>query len=53
MHKGYLVELGDADEIYSNPKHTYTKSLLASIPQPSPRFEKNRVLETLDMYSLD
>lgn len=50
MHNGYLVELASADEIYASPKHPYTKSLLASIPQPSPKFEKSRVTEK---YELD
>lgn len=50
MHQGFLVELANADEIYANPKHPYTKSLLASIPQPSPKFEKTRVTT---QYKLD
>jgi oligopeptide transport system ATP-binding protein len=37
MHRGYIVELGPAEEIYSHPLHPYTKSLLTAIPQPDPR----------------
>lgn len=33
MEKGLLVESGTADEVMNEPKHDYTKSLLASIPQ--------------------
>lgn len=32
MHKGVIVEYGTANEIYSNPKQDYTKSLLDAIP---------------------
>lgn len=43
MHKGKLVELTTADELYENPLHPYTKSLLSAIPLPDPDYEKNRV----------
>ena len=42
MHNGYLVELGVAEEIYSNPLHPYTKSLLTAIPQPDPKSKDKR-----------
>lgn len=45
MHQGYLVELADAEEIYKNPIHPYTKSLLSVIPQPDPKSERNRKRE--------
>jgi peptide/nickel transport system ATP-binding protein len=32
MYLGKVVELADADEIYGNPQHPYTKLLLESIP---------------------
>ena len=32
MHKGKIVEQGNADEIYYHPKNEYTKNLIASIP---------------------
>jgi peptide/nickel transport system ATP-binding protein len=32
MHKGQLVEFGEAEEVYHNPRHEYTKRLLDSIP---------------------
>ena len=44
LHKGYLVETGTTKEIFSNPVHPYTKSLLSAVPQPNPRIEKNRKL---------
>ncbi|MGZ5884247.1 MAG: ATP-binding cassette domain-containing protein, partial [Burkholderiaceae bacterium] len=33
MHQGEVVELADADELYRNPVHPYTKTLLAAIPR--------------------
>lgn len=42
MHAGYIVELGPAEEIYSNPLHPYTRSLLTAIPQPDPRSKNDR-----------
>lgn len=39
MHQGYVVELGEAEDVYSNPIHPYTKSLLTAIPQPDPNFK--------------
>jgi peptide/nickel transport system ATP-binding protein len=32
MKDGEIVEMADADEIYANPQHPYTRTLLASIP---------------------
>jgi peptide/nickel transport system ATP-binding protein len=32
MHQGQAVEYGNADAIYANPQHEYTKKLLAAIP---------------------
>ena len=42
MHKGKLVELATSDELYENPLHPYTKSLLSAIPLPDPNYEKAR-----------
>jgi peptide/nickel transport system ATP-binding protein len=33
MQNGLLVEYGEADDLYINPKKTYTKKLIASIPK--------------------
>ena len=44
LHKGYLVETGTTKEIFSNPIHPYTQSLLSAVPQPNPRIEKHRHL---------
>ena len=36
MYLGKIVELGPREEIYSDPKHPYTVSLLKAIPEPDP-----------------
>ena len=43
MLKGELVEENDADELYNNPQHGYTRQLLASVPieHPDQRVQKD------------
>jgi len=36
MNKGRIEEMGDPDQIYSNPKSEYTKRLIAAIPASQP-----------------
>lgn len=43
MYLGKIVELADADVIYRNPKHAYTKALISAIPAPDPAVPKDRV----------
>ncbi len=43
MYYGKIVEIGDAQELFNNPLHPYTKSLLSAVPQPDPDYEKNRI----------
>lgn len=42
LYHGRVVELADSDELYSNPIHSYTKSLLSAIPIPDPEVQKLR-----------
>lgn len=51
IHLGYLVETGTVDDIFSNPIHPYTKSLLSSIPSPNPIVERNKKSITYDYAS--
>ena len=43
MYLGKIVELADADTIYKNPKHAYTKALISAIPTPDPTAPKDLV----------
>jgi len=43
LHLGYLLETGTTEEIFSNPIHPYTKSLISAIPHPNPKVEKDRI----------
>lgn len=42
MRRGKIVELADSKELYENPLHPYTHSLLSAIPLPDPRYERTR-----------
>ena len=48
LHLGHLLETGTTDEIFENPIHPYTKSLLSAIPTPNPIVEKTRTAESYD-----
>ncbi|MPM73944.1 Oligopeptide transport ATP-binding protein OppF [bioreactor metagenome] len=43
LHLGHLVETGTKNEIFNNPIHPYTKSLLSAIPEPNPIAVRNSV----------
>ncbi len=51
MYLGKIVELADADTIYQNPRHAYTRALLSAIPEPDPRLRKKRILLEGDVPS--
>ncbi|MFZ0848936.1 MAG: oligopeptide/dipeptide ABC transporter ATP-binding protein, partial [Hyphomicrobiaceae bacterium] len=42
MYLGRIVEYAAADELFANPKHPYTKALLAAAPIPDPAIERAR-----------
>jgi len=42
MYFGNMVELATADELFANPLHPYTKSLLSAVPLADPHYEKLR-----------
>ena len=42
MYLGQLVEMAYSDELYENPLHPYTRSLLSAVPVPDPDYETER-----------
>ena len=42
MYLGRIVEIGDADQVYDQPKHPYTEALLSAIPEPDPEAQRSR-----------
>jgi peptide/nickel transport system ATP-binding protein len=52
MYLGNIVEIGNADDVYHNAKHPYTKSLLSAVPLPDPsRKRKKRTVLQGDIPS--
>jgi oligopeptide transport system ATP-binding protein len=45
MNQGKLVEIGQADQIYNQPKDEYTKALFTAVPVPDPRRQRERKAE--------
>jgi oligopeptide transport system ATP-binding protein len=45
MNQGKLVEVGEADQIYSHPRDEYTKALFSAVPVPDPRRQRERKAE--------
>lgn len=48
IYKGDIVELGEAEELFANPLHPYTKALISAVPIPDPVLEKQKVLVRYD-----
>ncbi|MEK4090583.1 MULTISPECIES: ABC transporter ATP-binding protein [unclassified Viridibacillus] len=42
MYRGKIVEMASSEELYENPIHPYTKSLLSALPLPDPLLERER-----------
>ena len=48
IHKGRIVELAEAEELFLHPLHPYTKALLSAVPIPDPELEKKKQLVVYD-----
>lgn len=57
IHKGVIVEVAETEELFTNPVHPYTKSLLSAVPIPDPILERQKELVVYDPdmhdYSVD
>lgn len=52
LHQGHLLETGTAEEIFEDPIHPYTKSLLSAIPVLNPVVAKKRIWKSYDKKTL-
>lgn len=48
MYLGNAVEMGEADALFSEPKHPYTKALMSAVPIPDPDLERSKHIELLE-----
>ncbi|HEM3688441.1 TPA: ATP-binding cassette domain-containing protein [Streptococcus suis] len=57
IHKGVIVEVAETEELFKNPLHPYTRSLLSAVPIPDPILERQKTLVVYDPnmhdYSVD
>ncbi|MGZ6681560.1 MAG: ABC transporter ATP-binding protein [Solirubrobacteraceae bacterium] len=47
MYLGKIVEIADADDLFSHPRHPYTGALLSAVPVPDPRLSKSKNRQVL------
>ncbi|MBU1696947.1 MAG: ABC transporter ATP-binding protein [Proteobacteria bacterium] len=53
MYMGKIVEVANADAIYNNGRHPYTKALLSSIPRPDPTSARHRIILKGELPSVE
>ena len=50
MYRGKVVELGKPEDVYGNPVHSYTKSLISAVPVADPDFKRCEKVEMEETY---
>lgn len=50
MYRGKIVELGTPDNVYTEPLHIYTKSLISAVPIPDPEYVKKEKIDMDENY---
>ena len=51
MYLGRIVEIANNKDLFSNPLHFYTQSLMSAIPVPNPIYKKKRIILEGDVPS--
>ncbi|MDK9770328.1 murein tripeptide/oligopeptide ABC transporter ATP binding protein OppF [Vibrio sp. B181a] len=48
MYLGNAVELGEAEALFADPKHPYTRALMSAVPIPDPKIERSKKIQMLE-----
>ena len=51
MHMGRIVEIGSRAEVFGNPQHDYTRTLLSAVPNPDPAKRRQSTVATYPLKS--